>query len=180
MTSIAGNSGNKHLADFCSQQKRHGSRINTATKRTEDMDDNRSEASYISYASSSNFSSVMKKGPLNHDLSQLIPPSPQTSFMGHSQISYEDGFPNAEFNAVTEEERARRRKEDKDQKMKDFVNKTKKNAQTKFVQDQHAKQNALYDQQMKDRERVLKAKDYARKQREIIKQQAESKKGGAV
>ena len=36
------------------------------------------------------------------------------SSIAPSQISYEDGFVDAEFNAVTEEERARRRKEDKE------------------------------------------------------------------
>lgn len=47
-------------------------------------------------------------------------------------ISYEDSLVNAEFNAVTEEERARRRKEDKDLKMKEFMSRTKKNAQIKL------------------------------------------------
>jgi hypothetical protein len=47
-------------------------------------------------------------------------------------LSYEDSVVNAEFNAVTEEERARRRKEEKDMKLKEFMHKTKKNAQVKL------------------------------------------------
>ena len=47
-------------------------------------------------------------------------------------LSYEDSIVNAEFNAVTEEERARRRKEEKDMKLKEFMHKTKKNAQAKM------------------------------------------------
>jgi hypothetical protein len=47
-------------------------------------------------------------------------------------ISYEDSVVNADFNAVTEEERARRRKEDKEMKLKEFMQKTKKNAQAKL------------------------------------------------
>ncbi len=50
------------------------------------------------------------------------------SSMAPSMISYEDSLVNAEFNALTEEERARRRKEDKDLKMKEFMQRTKKNA----------------------------------------------------
>lgn len=93
-----------------------------------------------------------------------------------SMISYEDSVVNADFNAVTEEERARRRKEEKEMKLKEFMSKTKKNAQAKLQQEIHEKQSTQIEQQMKDRERALKAKDYARKQREIIKHQVESKK----
>lgn len=93
-----------------------------------------------------------------------------------SMISYEDSVVNADFNAVTEEERARRRKEEKEMKLKEFISKTKKNAQAKLQQELHEKQSTQIEQQMKDRERALKAKDYARKQREIIKHQVESKK----
>ena len=49
-----------------------------------------------------------------------------------SQISYEDGFINAEYNAINEEERARRRKEEKEQKLKEFQDKTKKSAKEKL------------------------------------------------
>lgn len=70
---------------------------------------------------------------------------------------------------MTEEERARRRKEEKDQRMREFMDKTKQNAKAKLIQEQQAKQNAAMDQQLKDREKVLKAKEYAKKQREIIK-----------
>ncbi len=106
------------------------------------IDDTRSDASYISYATSSNFSSVLKRPPVtafthnpqNQDLSAV------TSSIAHSQISYEDGFPNAEFNAVTEEERARRRKEEKDQKMKEFMEKTKQSAKEKLRLEQLKKE----------------------------------------
>jgi hypothetical protein len=80
MTSIAANSANKHLADFGSvQKKRVGSRPMTTAKR-EEVDDSRSDASYISYATSSNFSSIMKRPPVtafnapgnhNNDLSAV-------------------------------------------------------------------------------------------------------------
>ena len=52
--------------------------------------------------------------------------------MAPSMISYEDSVVNADFNAVTEEERARRRKEEKEMKLKEFMQKTKKNAQAKL------------------------------------------------
>ena len=60
--------------------------------------------------------------------------------------------------------------------MKEFAERTKKSAQAKLIQEQQIKQNKMMDQQTKEREKVLKAKDYAKKQREIIKQQAEAKK----
>ena len=47
-------------------------------------------------------SSVIKPNGLNDTSSSM------------SQISYEDGFPNAEYNALTEEERAKRRREEKE------------------------------------------------------------------
>lgn len=47
-------------------------------------------------------------------------------------ISYEDSIVNAEFNAITEEERARRRKEEKEAKMREFMQKTKKAASQKL------------------------------------------------
>lgn len=56
-------------------------------------------------------------------------------------ISYEDSVVNADFNAVTEEERARRRKEEKEMKLKEFMSKTKKNATAKLQQELHAKQS---------------------------------------
>ena len=123
----------------------------------------------------SNFSSALKRPPVfgtnaNLQTSQMIN---DTSSLA-SQITYEDGFPNAEYNAITEEDKARRRKEDKENKMKDFMNKTKKNAQAKLQNEQVQKQQAL-EKQAKDKERLLKAKDYAKKQREIV-----SKKKGNV
>lgn len=59
MTSIAANSGNKHLADFGAGSKKP--RVSTAVKRN-DNDDIRSELSYQSshLGTSSNFSSVLK------------------------------------------------------------------------------------------------------------------------
>lgn len=139
MTSIAPNSANKQLADFGSVQKKRSSRPQTAVKR-EDVDDSRSEASYISYGTSSNFSSVLKRPPVTSFHPSGMPPAGgagdlsavTSSFANQSQISYEDGFPNAEFNAVTEEERARRRKEEKDQKMRDFMERTKNAAKEKL------------------------------------------------
>jgi hypothetical protein len=87
----------------------------------------------MSYATSSNFSSILRKGPGGgphvpafHDMS-MVTSNPAGS-VTQSMISYEDGFQNAEFNAITEEERARRRREEKDLKMKEFMHKTKKNA----------------------------------------------------
>jgi hypothetical protein len=41
--------------------------------------------------------------------------------LAHSMISYEDSIVNAEFNAITEEERARRRKEEKEAKQREFM-----------------------------------------------------------
>ena len=129
MATIAGNSANKSLADFGTNQKR-GARPQTAAKKVqEDLDDSRSDAaSCMSYATSSNFSSVLKRGgpggptvgSFNHDNISVM-----SSAVSQSQISYEEGFPNAEFNAVNEEERARRRKEEKDLKLKEFMDKTK-------------------------------------------------------
>jgi len=134
MTSIAANSANKQLADFGSVQKKRSSRPQTAVKK-EDIEDSRSDASYISYATSSNFSSVLKRPQVTSFHPSGVPPAGDLSAVTssfQSQISYEDGFPNAEFNAVTEEERARRRKEEKDQKMKEFMERTKHSAKEKL------------------------------------------------
>ncbi|TNV78330.1 hypothetical protein FGO68_gene9574 [Halteria grandinella] len=155
MTSIAANSANKQLADFGSVQKKRSSRPQTAVKK-EDIDDSRSDASYISYATSSNFSSVLKR------------PQVTSSFANQSQISYEDGFPNAEFNAVTEEERARRRKDEKEQKQREFMERTKNSAKEKMRQDQILREKQRASEQINAREKALKAKEYAKKQREII------------
>lgn len=133
MATIAGNSANKSLADFGTNQKR-GGRPQTATKKVQqdNLDDSRSDAaSCMSYATSSNFSSVLKRGgpggptvgSFNHDNISVM-----SSAVSQSQISYEEGFPNAEFNAVNEEDRARRRKEEKDLKLKEFMDKTKRSA----------------------------------------------------
>jgi len=95
----------------------------------------------MSYATSSNFSSVLKtKGDaINTSMGGLVhafnhnPREEVTSYAtsmsgAPSHIAYEDGLVNAEFNAITEEERARRRKQEKELKMKEFMDKTKKNA----------------------------------------------------
>lgn len=141
MTSIAANSANKQLADFGSVQKKRSSRPQTAVKK-EDIDDSRSDASYISYATSSNFSSVLKHPQVTSFHPSGVPPvgagdlsAVTSSFANQSQISYEDGFPNAEFNAVTEEERARRRKDEKEQKQREFMERTKNSAKEKMRQD---------------------------------------------
>ena len=64
----------------------------------------------------------------NHpDLTTLSQGQDQTS-LAPSMISYEDSIVNAEFNAITEEERARRRKEEKEIKMREFMERTKKSA----------------------------------------------------
>jgi len=69
MTSIAGNSANKQLADFGSKKPRVG----TAVKKEDQyVDDGKSD---ISYMSSSNFSSVLKRGQVHggglNDLSAI-------------------------------------------------------------------------------------------------------------
>ena len=52
--------------------------------------------------------------------------------LGHSMISYEDSLVNAEFSAVNEEVRARLRKEAKEIKMYEFMQRTKKAASQKI------------------------------------------------
>jgi len=161
MATITANSANKHLADFSTGQKRRA-----AKARDEFIDDSRSEAASVaSFATSSHFSSVLKRGPFNADVSAV------------QQSCYDEG--NAELQAQTEEERARQRKEEKEERMRQFAEKTKKNAQAKLAQEQAEKQNKAMEQQVKEREKALKAKDYARKQREIIKQQTEAKKAAS-
>ncbi len=126
MTSIAANSANKHLADFGGASKKP--RVSTAVKRNDyNNDDMRSELSYQSshLNSSSNFSSVLKRGPaINNSMGGLVqaltnqgditnnqdPHQTIITSLAPSMISYEDSLVNAEFNAITEEERARRRK----------------------------------------------------------------------
>ncbi len=49
-----------------------------------------------------------------------------------------------------------------------------------MLQEKEAKQNEQIEQQMRERERILKAKDYARKQREIIRTQAQGKQTKSV
>ena len=73
--------------------------------------------------------SAAKSQAAAHNESQCDVVSQSSSAL--SQISYEEGFANAEYNAITEEDKARRRKEDQDRKMKEFMDKTKKNAQKK-------------------------------------------------
>ena len=152
MTSIAANSANKALADFGGGVYAKKARNSTAVKRNDHNDDMRSELSYQSSShlgTSSNFSSVLKNrvGPLggntsmgglvqalhqqHQDLTTLTHNGGEPS-LGHSMISYEDSIVNAEFNAITEEERARRRKEEKEAKMRDFMHKTKKSASQKI------------------------------------------------
>ncbi len=157
MTSIAANSANKALADFGAQKK---PRVSTAVKRTEN-DDLRSEYSYQSsshLATSSNFSSVLKNripGAANNsmvglahalhqptqnpDLTTLSPGKDLTS-LAPSMISYEDSIVNAEYNAITEEERARRRKEDKEFKQRQFLQRTKKLASQKMQEEMQSRQ----------------------------------------
>jgi hypothetical protein len=67
MATIAANSANKQLADFSTGQKKR------ATKPRDDfLDDSRSEAASVaSFATSSNFSSVLKRGPFNADVSAV-------------------------------------------------------------------------------------------------------------
>jgi hypothetical protein len=61
--------------------------------------------------------------------------------------------------------------------LQEFQEKTKKNAQKKLKQEMAAKEKAEQDKVFKDRERLLKAKDYAKKQRTIMDQK-KNKKGG--
>ena len=63
--------------------------------------------------------------------------------------------------------------------MREFAERTRKNAQAKLAQEQAERQNRAMEQQVKEREKALKAKDYARKQREIIKQQTDAKKASS-
>jgi hypothetical protein len=153
MTSIAANAGNKALADFGGASKKP--RVSTAVKRNDPNEDLRSELSYQSSShlgTSSNFSSVLKNrvapvgigntsmGGLvqalhqNPDLTTLSHHGGDPS-LAHSMISYEDSIVNAEFNAITEEERARRRKEEKEAKQREFMQKTKKAASQKLQQE---------------------------------------------
>eukprot|EP00347_Sterkiella_histriomuscorum_P012198 403369519 len=113
----------------------------------------------------SNLSSAFKQPPvIQHPLDMSS--SHMSSSM--SQISYEDGFINAEYNAINEEERARRRKQEKEQKLKEFQDKTKKSAKEKLQKQQQTQKQSEIEAQMKDRERILKAKDYAEKQRKLM------------
>jgi len=149
MTSIAANSANKALADFGVHPK--NARVSTAVKRNDQNDDLRSELSYQSSShlgTSSNFSSVLKNrvGPLGGNTSmgglvQALHQHPDLTTLshngadpslGHSMISYEDSLVNAEFNAVNEEVRARLRKEAKEIKMHEFMQRTKKAASQKI------------------------------------------------
>ena len=84
-----------------------------------------------------------------------------------SQISYEEGFPNAEYNALNEEEKARMRRDEKERKLKEFQRSTKEKAAKKLREEKEAKLKEKLDKDIKDKERLLKAKDYARKQREL-------------
>ena len=121
---------NKHLADFGQNQKTKAFQKKGINE--DFIDDSRSDNSYMSSSqysvgASSNFSSALKKPPAflphqneSHQYNEKSDIS--------SQISYEEGFPNAEYHALAVEEKAKRRKEDKEQKMKEFMSKTKKSA----------------------------------------------------
>lgn len=85
-----------------------------------------------------------------------------------SQISYEDGFQNAEYNALTEEDRARERREAKERKLKEFQDKTKKAANKKLQEMQQNQKLSAVEEKLKERERLMKAKDYAQKQRGLV------------
>ncbi|CDW86997.1 UNKNOWN [Stylonychia lemnae] len=154
------------------QQKPRGA--GTSGRKPGDFDDSRSDVSYISSQNSymgqgvtyqnqninqSNLSSALKQAPVfqNHSQSQ----SDLSSSMSH--ISYEDGFQNAEYNAITEEERAKRRRDEKEQKLREFQNKTKQKAAKQLQEQQKTQKQAELEAQMKEKERLIKAKDYAEK-----------------
>jgi hypothetical protein len=114
---------NKQLADFnlnsTNKKSKVGSRIGG------DIDDSRSDYSYVSnqsYGASSNFSSALKRNtgasgaPFNQNLLNASQMSHNMS-SSVSQVSYEDGYPNAEYMAVEEEDRARRRQEERLKKL---------------------------------------------------------------
>ena len=52
-------------------------------------------SSQVSDVNQSNFSSALKKPP------QFMSHTTQNDVSAMSQISYEEGFPNAEYNAIT-------------------------------------------------------------------------------
>ncbi len=129
---------NKQMADMSLNSGKQRSTVKGYTShhpRGDGFDDSRSDTSYMTSQVSnygqgyqSNMSSALKKPPVfannmaNSDLSSSM-----------SQISYEDGFQNAEYNALTEEERARYRREEKERKLKEFQDKTKKAAAKKLT-----------------------------------------------
>lgn len=108
------------------------------------------------------------------DVSQM---SHDDSSSSLSHVSYDSNYPNAEYTAVEEEERAKRREEDKKKRLGDFQRKVKENANKTLKNKQAAKEKAEYDKQAKDHERVIKAKECAKKQRDIVA--GKNKKGKA-
>ena len=151
---------NKQLADMSLTYKH----------KPQDFDDSRSDTSYMTSQASnyhhgpfqSNLSSAIKKPPvfannMANDLSSSM-----------SQISYEDGFQNAEYNALNEEDRARERREAKERKLKEFQDKTKKAANKKLQEMQQLSKLSAVEDKLKERERLMKAKDYAQKQRGLV------------
>jgi len=81
------------------------------------LDDGKSELSQSHQTSY--FSSAFKQAPPFFS-QHSIQASDLESSASVSQISYDDQFPNAETAALTEEEKARRRKAEKDRKLKEF------------------------------------------------------------
>ena len=65
----------------------------------------------------SNMTSALKKVPV---FANNLAGTHSDLSSSTSHLSYEDGFQDAEYNALTEEERARIRKEEKERRLKEF------------------------------------------------------------
>ena len=69
---------------------------------------------------------------------------------------------------MNQEEIARKRAQDKQEKLANFQNKTKANAQKRLKQEEAMKKEADEKKKLDAKEKAIKAKEYAKKQRDII------------
>lgn len=91
----------------------------------------------------------------------------QTSYY-QSELT-DESFQSAEQNAMAHEELAKKRRFDKEQKLIMFQNKTKANAMSTLRKQQSAKKLESDLKKATARENQLKAKEFAKKQRQIVK-----------
>ena len=82
----------------------------------------------------------------------------------------ESSLVSAENNAMYHEENSKRKREDKEMKLQQFQNKTKANAARKLREETSSRKKEEESKRLAAREKQIKAKEYAKKARDIVSQ----------